>query len=81
MRIEIDHESLRPLIESIITETMERCGKDGERIAYSEVEAAELLGMASHQLRDRRLEGAIKAKKIGKSYFYTRQALKKFVAK
>lgn len=50
-----------------------------ERIGYPEVEAAQLLGLATHVLRDARLRGEITAKKVGKRYIYSRQILLDFL--
>jgi hypothetical protein len=48
----------------------------GDRLAYSEPEAARLLGLAPHQLRDERLRGRISASQVvGKRIRYTREDL------
>lgn len=75
LQLNVDRETLRPLVEEIVTEIIEQTGGDPMRIAYSEREAAALLGLAPHQLRDRRLEGKVNATRIGKEYRYTRAAL------
>ena len=46
-----------------------------DRIGFPESEAAELLGLPSHVLRDCRLRGEIYARRIGKKYVYSRQTL------
>ena len=45
------------------------------RLAYSEPEAASLLGCRPHVLRDARLRGEIRSTKVGKRIGYTRQQL------
>jgi hypothetical protein len=66
--LQIDPESLRPLIEQVVEATVARLEEAratvGDRLAYSEPEAARLLGLAPHQLRDERLRGRIKASAI-----------------
>ena len=79
MEIKFDDQALRPLIETVVDQVLERVGKSDQRIGYSEHEAAKLLGMNSHQLRDRRLEGAIRGKKIGKTFYYSPEVLRKFI--
>lgn len=79
MRVELETEDLRPLVAEIVREVVDQIEHDAGRIGYPEKEAARLLGMAPHQLRDRRMEGAIKGKRIGRSYYYTRRELEKFI--
>lgn len=52
-----------------------------ERLAYPEAEAAMLLGVARHVLRDARLRGEIKATRIGKRIVYARDELLRFLAR
>lgn len=46
-----------------------------ERLGYKEAEAAELVGVPAHVLRDARRRGEISARKIGKCWIYSRDAL------
>jgi len=46
-----------------------------DRLGFTEPEAAELLGIRQHVLRDCRLRGEVHATKIGKQYIYSRQSL------
>jgi hypothetical protein len=72
---------LRPIIEAVATEMLARL--DGirstlsaDRLAYSEPEAARLLGLEPHQLRDERLRGRIAASHIvGRRVRYLREDL------
>jgi hypothetical protein len=50
------------------------------RLAYSEAEAAKLLGVADYTLRDVRLQGGIRGKKIGNRVFYAKDELVTFLA-
>ncbi|MBM4090979.1 MAG: hypothetical protein FJ276_16385 [Planctomycetes bacterium] len=82
--IVLDKADLRPLITEVVRETMAECrgmfAGDEPRLAWREDEAAALVGMQPHQLRDRRLEGQVLATKIGRSWHYTRDELMKLFA-
>jgi hypothetical protein len=76
----VDLEALRPLIAAVVAETIAALEADraklGDRLAYSESEAARMLGLNTHQLRDERLRGRIGASKIvGGRIAYTRDDL------
>lgn len=74
LTLAINSEALRPLLEAIVRDVVDRCGGDG-RIAYSESEAAALLGVPRHTLRDARLAGQVHAVKIGRGVRYSRSEL------
>ncbi len=80
-----DLRDLRPLIDAIVQSTVATLQADdaklgdGGRLGFSEPEAASLLGIARHRLRDARLRGEIKARLVGKSYLYSRQSLVGFL--
>lgn len=86
MKITLEHDDLRPLIQQVITETIEALGRaeskvpDG-RLAYTESEAAKLLGIAPHALRDCRYRREVKASFAGKRILYEREELIKFLAR
>jgi hypothetical protein len=78
-------EMLRPIIREVVEETMRAMETDRERIngkiAYSEAEAAALISLEPHQLRDERLRGRIKASAIvGRRIRYTRQDILEYLA-
>ena len=50
-----------------------------ERLAYTEQEAAQQMGIAQHVLRDARLRGEIVARKLGKRWLYSREVLIDFL--
>jgi hypothetical protein len=80
----LDVDALRPLISAAVEETMRRIKEAeatlGDRLAYPEAEAAALIGIHSHQLRDERLRGRISASRIvGKRVVYTRDDLIRYV--
>jgi hypothetical protein len=79
-------EALRPLIAEVVAQALARLEADRqqlstERLAYSEAEAAALLGLAAHQLRDERLRGRILASVgPGRRILYTRDSLLTYLA-
>ena len=78
-QIVLDQETLEPLIDAVVQRTLAQCrhvNENGEeRLAWSEKEAAELLGMKVWVLRDLRLDGAVQATQIGRRWFYTKDQL------
>ena len=86
MKIDFEAEALRPLIQSIVDKTIERIDMakakvSGDRLAYPQAEAAALIGMAPHALRDARLNGEINASRCGKRVVYQRSELLKYLTK
>jgi excisionase family DNA binding protein len=83
VKIVLEDADLAPLIERVVRATIERVeaehGKANGRLGFTEAEAAELIGVPQHTLRDMRLRGEIAAKKCGKKYIYAAEALKKLL--
>jgi len=79
MRIEFELDDLKPVIEEAVRATLEQInhlqGSLGDRLAFTEPEAAALLGLPKHTLRDLRLAGHIKASRVGKRILYSREEL------
>jgi hypothetical protein len=80
LSLELDPEALRPVIEAVVTEVLGRLEGQrallGDRLAYSEEEAARLLGLEPHVLRDERHRKRIAASSIvGRRIRYTREDL------
>lgn len=81
LNISIGTKELEPLIRQVIEQTVramedERARLPGDRLAYSEEEAASLLGLEPHVLRDERRRGRIAASSIvGRRIRYTRDDL------
>src|SRR5690242_10723471 len=77
----IDPEALRPLVEQVVQLAIERMEEmkaelPPDRLAYSEPEAAALLGLNTHQLRDERLRGRVAASLVvGRRVRYLRSDL------
>lgn len=85
MRLEpSDIDALRPVIDAAVEATLAKINETGQRVgdqlAYSEANAAALLGIGRHQLRDARYRQEIAAVKVGKSWLYTRESLLRFLA-
>ena len=86
MQVMIDPVELAPIIAATVSEVMQRIREDeasmGDRLAFSEQEAARLLGLESHQLRDERLRGRIAASQIvGRRIRYRREDLIAYLAR
>lgn len=84
--LNLDFDVLRPLIEKVVSETVQHLSEAqaglGDRLGYSEAEAAALLGLESHVLRDERRRGRIKAYVIvGRRVRYARQDLIDYLAR
>ncbi len=47
----------------------------GDRLGYTETDAAEQIGVAKHVLRDARRRGEISARKVGRRWVYSRECL------
>jgi excisionase family DNA binding protein len=82
----VDAEVLRPLVRQIVAEVVAQLEHDRAQIpdgplAYSEEEAARLLGLEPHVLRDERRRGKIGASRIvGRRVRYTREDLTGYLA-
>jgi hypothetical protein len=74
---------LAPLIESVVAATLDRLeaerGKASSKLAYTEPEAAALLSIRPHVLRDARLRGEIRGARVGKRILYERDELLAFL--
>ena len=76
----VSAEALRPLLRELVAEAVAQLqahqAAAGDKVASSEAEAARLLGVNEHVLRDERLRGRIAASQIvGRRIRYTRQDL------
>jgi len=80
MKLEIDPQELQPIIrqitEQVLADLEARRPDLDDKLCYSEAEAADLLGVKVHVLRDERRRGRIKASKIvGGRIRYSREQL------
>jgi hypothetical protein len=71
---------IRPVVEEVAAVVASRTGGD-DRLAYPEKEAARLLGLASHQLRDARLRGEVVATRAGGRISYEKSELLAYLAR
>lgn len=75
MQISLDREAIRELVQEVLTEIGGVMDWPAGRVALDEAEAARACGVARHVLRDLRLSGQIKARKLGRKVVYTREDL------
>ena len=80
MTLQMDPSVLEPLVGEIVDRTVARIEADrtrlGDKVCYSEEEAARLLGLKRHQLRDARLAGKVQCSQIvGRRIRYTMEDL------
>ncbi len=86
LSLHLDQDALRPMIAAVVAETLAQLRSEQEkvptdRLAYSEKEAAEMLGLAVHQLRDERHRGRIEASQVvGRRVRYLRDDLLAYLA-
>jgi hypothetical protein len=86
--LHIDPEALVPLVRAIVAEVLSQveAGRqqvpENGKLAFSEEEAARMLGLESHVLRDERRRGRIGASSIvGRRIRYTRADLMEYLSK
>ena len=78
-----DVRDLQPIIAAAVRATLAEVETEqfklNGRLAYPEPEAAALLGVERHVLRDCRLRGEIEARKVGAKIVYSRESLLRFL--
>jgi hypothetical protein len=83
MKLSFDEADLRPLIEQVVSAAFSQLQADqgqlGQKIAFTEPEAAALLSLRPHVLRDARLRGEIAGARVGKRILYQRDELLRFL--
>jgi hypothetical protein len=83
MKFELQPDDLRPLVQMVVTEVIERFEADRTaldgRLAYTEPEAAALIGVQPHVLGDARRRGEIVGARVGKRILYERDQLITFL--
>jgi hypothetical protein len=88
LSLQLDPDALRPLVAAVVAEVLAQLQTDaarldagGNRLAFSEEEAARLLGLEPHVLRDERRRGCIAASSIvGRRIRYTKADLLDYLA-
>ena len=86
LNVTIDPDSFEPIVQAIVTETLIQVRAEeariGDKLAFSEEEAARLIGIEPHVLRDARLRGDISASRIaGRRIRYLRQDLLAYLSR
>jgi hypothetical protein len=67
---------IRDIVQEVINQFQEFHAKSGDKLCHTEEEAAILLGLKSHQLRDARLAGKIECCQLtGRRIRYTKEQL------
>lgn len=85
VKLELDADVLAPIVEKIVAATLAKLDttqqRMDDRLAFSEAEAARMLSLNPHQLRDERIRGRIRASQIvGRKIRYQREDLLKYLA-
>jgi len=80
MNLQLNSEDLRPIVREVVAQTLQALAcsgamMDGQRLAFSEPEAAATLGVKPHVLRDARLRGEVQSTKVGGRIAYERAEL------
>lgn len=77
-----DIDELRPIIRAATVAILEEIkpldARLMDRFAYTEKEAAQLLGVPQHVLRDARYRGELSGKRLGKKVMYSPDELRRF---
>lgn len=85
MQLKFDEADLRPLVQLIIGELLAelspRLSNLNDRLAFTQPEAAALIGVTPATLRDARLRGEITGSKVGKKIVYSRDELAAFLTR
>jgi hypothetical protein len=79
MQVAFDRADLKPLVEAVIAELVDRLAPMDDRMAVDEQEASRLFSVKPHVLRDARLRGELKGRKLGKKIVYSRKELARFI--
>jgi hypothetical protein len=75
MHFKIEPSEFRDLIREVVHEVLGTIDWPQGRLALTEVEAAAAVGLRRHALRDLRLSGRLKSRKLGKRILYCRSDL------
>lgn len=83
MQVSFEQSDLRVLVKEVVEAVLERMENDeqllGNKLAFTEAEAAALLSLKPHQLRDCRLRGELSGSRVGKRILYERRELLEFL--
>ena len=73
--IQVDPADLRPMVETVVREIFGLLDWPPGRLALTEPEAAQAIGVPRHVLRDARLTGELLGRRVGRRVVYTRSDL------
>ena len=76
---ETDFAAIRTIVTDTMMAVLREDAKVNGKLAYCEQEAAAVLGIAKHVLRDCRLRGEIVGFRAGRKVCYARESLLKFI--
>ena len=83
LNINVDDDVLEPLVTRITKQVLAQLEEDrmklGGRIGFTLPEAAALIGVKPHVLRDARSRGEIRGRLVGKKLVFSRDELLRFV--
>jgi hypothetical protein len=77
--IQVDPAELREGLETVVHEILGLLDWPVGRLALTEPEAAQAIGVPRHVLRDARLAGELRGRRVGKRVIYTRQDLLEYL--
>lgn len=85
MKLEIDDSTLESLIERVVVTALARVEADQAkvdgRLAFTESEAAAVIGVRPHVLRDARRRGELQGVRVGKRILIEREELNRFLVR
>lgn len=73
--IQVDPADLHEVLETVVREILGLLDWPAGRLALTEPEAAQALGVPRHVLRDARLAGELHGRRVGRRVVYTRSDL------
>ena len=83
LTLHFDRDDLRPIIEQAVAEAIEQLTEErarfSGRLAFTEPEAAALLGVKPYVLRDCRRRGELVGAKVGSKILYAHDELIRFL--
>lgn len=83
LKIHFDQDDLRPLVHLAVVEALDHLEAERTKLhgklAFPEAEAAMLLGVKPHVLRDCRRRGELQGARVGSKIVYTRADLLEFL--
>lgn len=82
MNVSFGIDDIRPIIETVVAEVFAQTTPlQQEQLAFIEPEAAALMGIHAHQLRDARLRGEITPTKVGGRIGYEKTEIVAYLAR